>query len=211
MKQESFKLNKTAGEEIITIPIPESYKDVALLIKSDNYRKTGKIEPIWKIFLKTFRYPTLAATFWMRVRAYSAGFLKSFATYMQNHYRLKYGISLTTTKVGYGLNISHEYLRVSEHAFIGNNVNLSHFMTIGSNTGVAAHIGNNVYIGPNVCIMEEVHIGSNTIIGAGSIVPKDLQNNSTYVGNPAKRIGENKHPEFIKNPWIKSMNNSNII
>lgn len=65
--------------------------------------------------------------------------------------------------------------------------------------------------GPNVCVLEEVLIRSNTIIGAGSIVPKDLQNNSTYVGNPAKRIEENKHPEFIKNPWIKSMNNSNII
>lgn len=201
MKDYSYTLHDTAGGETVTIPIPENYHDVAVLIQSDNYRKCGRIEPIWKILLKTFRYPTVAAAFWMRVAALEKGWLHGLAKEMQNHYRLKYGMSLTCTRVGYGLCLSHEYFRVTGFAIIGNNVNLSHFMTIGSNTDHGARIGNNVYIGPSVNIMEEVHIGSNTIVGAGSVVPKDLMADSTYAGNPARLLGPNRHPEFIRNPW----------
>ena len=99
------------------------------------------------------------------------------------------------------LYIGHPHLQISDNAVIGNNVNLSQFTSIGTNTKHGAIIGNNVYIGPSVCIVEGVNIGSNTTIGAGTIVVKDLQPNSTYVGNPARRVGENKHPEFIRNPW----------
>ena len=65
-----------------------------------------------------------------------------------------------------------------------------------------AIIGNNVYIGPMTCLIEGVHIGENSLIGAGSIVTKDVYSNSTVVGNPGRVIGENKHPEYIQNRWL---------
>ncbi len=75
---------------------------------------------------------------------------------------------------------------------IGNNVNLSQFTTIGANGGrQAAEIGDNVYIGPNVCIIEHVKIGNNATIGAGSVVTKDIPENATAVGNYAKVISMN--------------------
>ena len=91
---------------------------------------------------------------------------------------------------------------VSIRCIIGNNVNLSQMSTIGTNEGNQAMIADNVYIGPMTCLIEGVHIGENALIGAGSIVTKDVLPNCTAVGNPCRVIGENKHPEYVHNRWI---------
>lgn len=49
-------------------------------------------------------------------------------------------------------------------------------------------IGNNVHIGTNVIIMPSVKIGDNCIIGCGSIITKDIPDNSVVAGVPAKVI-----------------------
>ena len=50
------------------------------------------------------------------------------------------------------------------------------------------NIGNNVWLGNNVCIMPGVTIGNNVVIGANSVVTKSIPANSTAVGIPAKVI-----------------------
>ena len=47
-------------------------------------------------------------------------------------------------------------------------------------------VGDNVWIGGNVCVMPGVTIGSNVVIGAGSIVTKDIPDNCVAYGNPCK-------------------------
>jgi len=49
-------------------------------------------------------------------------------------------------------------------------------------------VGNNVHIGPDTVIMPGCSIGNNCIIGVGSIVTKDIPDNSIAVGVPAKVI-----------------------
>ena len=49
-------------------------------------------------------------------------------------------------------------------------------------------ISNNVWIGMNSCILPGVTIGNNSIIGAGSVVTKNVPPNEIWVGNPAKKI-----------------------
>lgn len=49
-------------------------------------------------------------------------------------------------------------------------------------------IGNNVYIGEDTMILMGVHIGDNVVIGARSVITKDIPNNSVAVGVPAKVI-----------------------
>lgn len=49
-------------------------------------------------------------------------------------------------------------------------------------------VGNNVWIGGNVVVLPGVEIGDNCVIGAGSIVTKNIPSNSVAVGNPCKVI-----------------------
>lgn len=49
-------------------------------------------------------------------------------------------------------------------------------------------IGDNVWITSNVIILPGVRIGSNTVIGAGSVVTKDIPSGVFAAGNPCKVI-----------------------
>jgi acetyltransferase-like isoleucine patch superfamily enzyme len=51
----------------------------------------------------------------------------------------------------------------------------------------STNIGNNVSIGSNSTILP-VNICDNVVIGAGSVVTKDINSSGVYAGNPAKRI-----------------------
>lgn len=50
------------------------------------------------------------------------------------------------------------------------------------------HIGNNVWLGANVTILPGVSIGDNSVIGAGSVVTKDVASNVIAAGVPARVI-----------------------
>ncbi len=54
--------------------------------------------------------------------------------------------------------------------------------------GIEVTIGDNVWIGGNTVIVPGVHIGSNTVIGAGSVVTKDIPDWVIAAGNPCKVI-----------------------
>lgn len=50
------------------------------------------------------------------------------------------------------------------------------------------NVGDNVWIGANVSVLPGVAIGSNTIIGAGSVVNKDIPERVIAAGVPCKVI-----------------------
>ena len=50
------------------------------------------------------------------------------------------------------------------------------------------HIGNHVWIGANSLIMKGVTIGDRSVIGAGSIITKDIPEDEIWAGNPAHFI-----------------------
>ncbi len=56
----------------------------------------------------------------------------------------------------------------------------------GYEYGIDITIGDNVWIGGSVCVMPGVTIGNNAVIGAGSVVTKDIPDNAIAVGNPAR-------------------------
>tara|TARA_A100001011_G_scaffold240255_1_gene248239 strand:+ start:1421 stop:1891 length:471 start_codon:yes stop_codon:yes gene_type:complete len=56
---------------------------------------------------------------------------------------------------------------------------------------VDTHIGKNCFIAINSIILPGVKIGNEVIVGAGSVVTKDVPNNCVVAGNPAKIIRTN--------------------
>lgn len=48
------------------------------------------------------------------------------------------------------------------------------------------HIGKNYWLGAGVIVLPGITIGDNVVIGAGSIVTKDIPSNVVAVGNPCK-------------------------
>lgn len=87
-------------------------------------------------------------------------------------------------------------VKIGDNVFIGPNVSIytaCHPLNAEErNTGVEwaepITIGNSVWIGGNVTIVPGVTIGDNVVIGAGSVVTKDIPSNVVAVGNPAKII-----------------------
>ena len=171
-------------------------------IKSDLYRYCGKTT--FGAFMRT---TLLSHTFrhqmYMRI-SNAKGCIKYFGRFMYCVSRLLHtNLQISyKTKIGYGLYIGHHGpIVVNPLTKIGDNCNLSQFTSIGTNKGTGATIGNNVYLGPNVCVVEDVTIGDCATIGAGSVVTKDIPENATAAGNYAKVLNYNNPGRFIHNPW----------
>lgn len=105
-------------------------------------------------------------------------------------------------------------LKVGKNLFVVSNVSLDrdncHLISIGDNCTLAhnvvilAHdtsgcvasrtqhriapvkLGNNCFIGSNTVVLPGVTIGDNVIVGAGSVVTRNLPSNCVAAGNPAR-------------------------
>ncbi len=56
----------------------------------------------------------------------------------------------------------------------------------GYEYGIDITIGDNVWLGGSVCILPGVTIGNNVVIGAGSVVTRDIPDNVVAAGNPCR-------------------------
>lgn len=84
----------------------------------------------------------------------------------------------------------------------------------GYEYGKEVTIGDNVWIGGNTVICPGVHIGSNVVIGAGSVVTKDIPDWCVSAGNPCKvirQITEDDKCKLFKNEEFDMEAWSNIV
>lgn len=91
------------------------------------------------------------------------------------------------------------YIEIGEDCMFSENIDIwntdSHqIMNMNGNVinyGKPIIIGNHVWIGKNCTILKGVKIGSNSIVGMSSVVTKNIDSDSIYVGNPARKIKDN--------------------
>lgn len=62
----------------------------------------------------------------------------------------------------------------------------------GSSLGI--ELGDDVWVGSNVTVLDGVRIGSHAVIGAGSVVTRDVPEWAVVVGNPARQVRDRRDP-----------------
>jgi putative colanic acid biosynthesis acetyltransferase WcaB len=97
------------------------------------------------------------------------------------------------TKVGKGLIIYHgqalvinQGVQLGDNCILRNSTTIGHKLLVDGTFSGCPIIGNGVDIGANVCIIGSISIGNNVKIGAGTVVIKNVPDNCTIVGNPAR-------------------------
>ncbi|MBQ8496689.1 MAG: sugar O-acetyltransferase [Clostridia bacterium] len=110
--------------------------------------------------------------------------------------------------------VDDTHIYVGDHTMFGPNVTIA---TAGHpilpelreqayQFNMPVHIGRNCWLGAGVIVMPGVTIGDNTVIGAGSIVTKDIPANVVAVGNPCRvlrPIGERDREYYYKDRKIE--------
>jgi len=135
---------------------------------------------------------------------------RRFGAWGKNSYLSPFGTYLEPEKIFIGDNVyigPRAMISVSERITIGHGVTIGpEFMAMGGDhnfrkVGCWIHqlktggenrpivIENDVWIGARVLILKGVTIGEGAIIGAGSVVTKNILPYTVNAGNPARRIG----------------------
>ena len=84
---------------------------------------------------------------------------------------------------------------IEDYVKIDNLCHIAHNVVIKKNAMIIAcseisgscHIGERAWISPNVSIRDWREVGNNSVVGIGSVVVKNIPNNETWMGNPAKK------------------------
>lgn len=112
---------------------------------------------------------------------------------------LKRDIFISPNIVGEGFKIVHPGFRRIDKVVksIGKNCTVLPMVLFGKKTPDVDYgcieVGNNCYFGTGCTILGPVKIGNNVIVGAGAVVTKDVPDNCTVAGVPAKIIKKNEY------------------
>jgi len=88
------------------------------------------------------------------------------------------------------------FVRIANGVIVNTGAIIEHECVIGEFSHIApgavlagnVKVGNGSFVGANSVVKQGIKIGNNVIIGAGSVVLKDVPNDTTVVGNPARKI-----------------------
>jgi len=81
-------------------------------------------------------------------------------------------------------------VRVNRGALIGHHTSIGDYSTIqpGANIAGCCDIGRAVYVGIGAVVIDRVKVGAQAVIGAGSLVTKDVPDQAIVGGSPARVV-----------------------
>lgn len=123
---------------------------------------------------------------------YRTGSIGAFLSFFIPHLNSLHFIT-DSKYIGSGLVIQHGYSTIIWPQKMGDNCQIWHNVTIGRRHpfGNRPTIGNNVKICTGSICIGDISIGDNVVIGAGTVVVKNIPSNCVVIGNPARIIKEN--------------------
>lgn len=120
---------------------------------------------------------------------------KTLAYFLQNRASEVFGVDIhPAAKFGHGIMFDHGTgIVIGETAVLGNDISLLHGVTLGGSGKESGDrhpkVGDGVMIGANASVLGNIRIGHCAKIGAGSVVVRDVEPQTTVVGVPAKAVG----------------------
>lgn len=97
-------------------------------------------------------------------------------------------LHIMTKVIGPGLIVVHGDSTYINAKSSGKNFYINQCATVGVIGNEAPIIGNNVRVATGAIVHGNISIGNNVSIGAGAVVVKNVPDNCTVVGNPAKIV-----------------------
>ena len=120
---------------------------------------------------------------------------KTLAYFLQNRASEVFGVDVhPAARFGHGIMFDHGTgIVIGETAVLGNDISLLHGVTLGGSGKECGDrhpkISDGVMIGANASVLGNIRIGRCAKIGAGSVVVRDVEPQTTVVGVPAKVVG----------------------
>ncbi|AKG73225.1 acyltransferase [Salinicoccus halodurans] len=147
-------------------------------------RKAGRINPLWNMYKTISRFKVIKNFIFIEIGRYAPS-----TRIKHTLYRKMLGMKL-------GSNVSlaframpdlmyPERIHIGKNSIIGyNTVILTHEYLVDEYRIGDVRIGHDTMVGANVTILPGVVIGNHAVVGAGSVVSKDVPDHSICYGNP---------------------------
>lgn len=111
--------------------------------------------------------------------------------------------------------VDDTHIYVGDYTMIGPNVVIAtaghpilpELREKGYQYNMPVHIGKNCWLGAGVIVLPGITIGNNVVVGAGSVVTKDIPDDVVAVGNPCKvlrKINKHDYEYYFKDRKIDS-------